>query len=138
MDAFENQGKFLIMDMGVGGAKELKETYRNGIFIYIIPPSQERLLEQMDGRGPERIARNRRQLSRVKGVCNWLIINDDLNTAVDEIQRLMHIIKEHPPGYEGVDEDTMRFLYDRNFQNEKNIAFLDGFYHTITRPQEEI
>ena len=126
------------MDMGVSGAAELKGIYRNGLFIYIIPPSQDRLLGQMGTRGPERLARSKRQIARVKGICNWLIVNDDLSTAVDEIEKLMHIIRGYAPDFSDVDEDTMRFLFERNFHNERNLRFLDSFYHTRTRPEEEL
>lgn len=138
MNAFENRGKFLIMDMGVSGAEELKKIYRNGIFVYIIPPSQERLLSQMGTRGPERFVRSKKQIKRVKDVCDWLVINDDLDTAVSQIQRIMHTIKEYSPNFESVDEETMRFLYDRNFHNKDNVDFLDGFYHTRDKDEEEV
>lgn len=137
MNAFENRGKFLIMDMGVSGAAELKGLYKNSVCIYIIPPTQERLLSQMGTRGYERFVRSKKQIKRVKDVCDWLVINDDLETAASQIQKIMHTIKEYAPNFDSVDEETMRFLYDRNFHNKQNIDFLDNFYHTKERTEEE-
>lgn len=128
MDAFENQGKYLIMDMGARGAAEFKQKYKNAIFIYVIPPNKERLLSQMGARGPERFERSKRQLHQVTDVYDWLIINDDVDTAVQEIEKIMHILKEHSHNLDDIDINTMKFLYDRNFHNKENINFLNKFY----------
>lgn len=128
MQAPENQGKFLIMDMGAKGASEFKERYRNAIFIYIIPPNKEALLERMKNRNPSRLQRSKRQLPQAKKVCDWLVINDDLDEAVDQIEQIMHIIKKHGQSIRTLDDDTLRFLYSRNLHNKENVKFLDEFY----------
>lgn len=128
MNAFENQGKYLIMDMGSKGAAEFKQKYKNAIFIYVIPPTKERLLSQMGTRGLERFERSKRQLHQVTDIYDWLIINNDVNTAVQEIEKIMHTVKEYSHNLDAIDIDTMKFLYDRNFHNKKNIDFLNKFY----------
>ncbi len=128
MNAKQLQGKYLIMDMGCNGAAEFKKRYSNSIYIYIIPPTKERLIAQMVGRSKSRLERSKRQIPQVKEVCDWLVINDDPSVAAGEIERIMHLIREHGTNWDNVDIDTMRFLYSRNLHNKKNIEFLDNFY----------
>lgn len=128
MSAKELQGKYLIMDMGSNGAVEFKKRYRNSIYVYIIPPTKERLIAQMVGRSKERLVRSKRQIPQVKKVCDWLVVNDNPDVAAGEIEQIMHLIREHGTNWDNVDIDTMRFLYSRNLHNPKNIEFLDNFY----------
>lgn len=95
MEADENKGKVLIMDMGVKGAKELKKRYYNIISIYIIPPNITKLVSQMENRNMSRLKRNKKQIEEAVETCDWLIINDDLDIAVSEIERIIKNIKKY-------------------------------------------
>ncbi|HNS57165.1 MAG TPA: hypothetical protein PKO34_08935, partial [Smithellaceae bacterium] len=35
------------------GAKEIKKKFRGGVFVFVLPPSQEELLKRLEGRGHE-------------------------------------------------------------------------------------
>lgn len=125
------------MDMGVKGAKEFKQKYKNAIFIYVIPPTKERLLEQMKDRNPSRLQRSKAQLPQTYEVCDWLVINDNLDDTAAEIERIMHIVKEHAHDFKSLDEDTVRFLFSHNFHNPKNKEFLEKFYgEDVSYPEE--
>ena len=58
--------KVVLLDMGAKGAKEFKDTYKNSIFIYIIPPNEEILSAQMKNRDSTRMDRNRNQWNNTK------------------------------------------------------------------------
>ncbi len=122
------QDKYLIIDMGVNGAKELKSRYKNAIFIYIIPPTKERLLSQMKDRNPSRLLRSKSQLPNAFKVCKWLVINDDPKNAALQIERIMTTLKTYSGNLDKIDRDTMAFLYSCSFYNPKNREFLQGFY----------
>lgn len=137
MNSQRLNGKYLILDMGIKGAKEFKEKYKNAIFVYVIPPTKERLLSQMKDRNPSRLFRSKAQLSGTFDVCDWLVINDNPNDAAIQIERIMQIIKENSHDFGALDEDTLRFLYSCNFHNPKNREFLDRFYgEDVSHPEE--
>ena len=137
MQSEENKGKFLIMDMGAKGALEFKKKYKNAIFVYIIPPNCERLIAQMEYRDASRINRSKVQIASASQVCDWLVINDDINVAVSQIERIMHVIKEHGENLDEIDMETMKFLYSRNFHNKANIDFINNFYPVdLSYPEE--
>lgn len=116
------------MDMGIKGAQEFKKKYSNAIFVYIIPPSQEALLNQMKTRNPSRLQRSIAQLPLVESVCNWLVLNDTPKSAAQKIERIMHTVMEYGDNLEQADEETIRFLFEHNMHNQKNKDFLRNFY----------
>lgn len=83
------------MDIGVKGAKELKKRYPNIISIYIIPPDITKLVSQMKNRSINRLKRNENQIEQALEICDWLVINDDLDIAVSEIEKIMKSIKKY-------------------------------------------
>jgi guanylate kinase len=132
-----HDNKFLLLDMGVKGAMEFKKNFKNAIFIYIIPPTIERLFDQMKDRNPSRLQRSKAQLSVASDVCDWLVINDDVEIAATQIEKIMHTIRDNYHNLDGIDEETMRFLYSCNFHNPKNKEFLERFYgEDVSYPKE--
>ena len=138
MDSEENRGKYLIMDMGAKGAAEFKEKYKNSMCVYVIPPTLERLMSQMEGRGKTRVQRNLNQIEQAKRVCDWLVINDDVDTAASQIETIMHALREHGDDLDSIDLDTMRFLYSKSLHNKENVRFLDEFFPRDLSQEKEI
>ena len=120
--------KFLVIDMGVNGARELKQRYKNAIFIYIIPPTKEKLLSQMKDRDPSRLLRSKSQLPNAFKVCKWLVINDNPENAAMQIERIMTTLKTYSGNVGKIDRNTMEFLYSCSFHSPKNRDFLQKFY----------
>lgn len=128
MQSDEYKGKLLLLDMGITGAKEMLDTYKNAISIYIIPPNKERLRAQLNGRDYTRWDRNIRQIPKAKEVCQWLIINDDVDDSANQIYRVGSILLEHGHDISALDKETLKYLYDRNMHNRANVEFLDSFF----------
>ena len=135
----EYQGKYLLLDMGAKGAAEFKAKYKNAIFVYVIPPTKERLVGQMTGRHPDRFARNKRQIAQAMQVCDWLIINDDKEQSAQTLERIMSIIKRYGQDLDDIPQEDLEFLYAHNFHNKQNRKFLERFYDEVSyHDQREI
>lgn len=85
------QGGYVMMDVDVQGARNLREIYPDGIFIYLIPPSMKELKARLSRRGTEDEASFEQRLedavTEIKCLksFDYLVINDELEKTVDEI-----------------------------------------------------
>lgn len=84
-------GGDILLDIEPRGAKILKQKFRSGIYVYILPPSLEALLERLKGRGHEtediiasRFAQAERELKEIVWY-DYIIINDDLEKAANKM-----------------------------------------------------
>ncbi len=66
------QGKDVILEIDTQGARQVKETYREGVFIFLLPPSFDDLKGRIIKRGTEKAE----------------IMNKRLNFAYEELQNL--------------------------------------------------
>ena len=90
-----NNGKSVILEVDVHGAVEIKRIYPDAILIYIAPPSLEELRIRLKKRQTEneedlkkRIERAKMELSH-RDKFDYFIVNNDLNTAYNEIKNLI-------------------------------------------------
>ncbi len=89
------QGKSVILEIDVQGALQVKENYPQAIMIFILPPSEEVLLERLRGRGTETDEQIAKRFGKAKAemelACryDYSVVNDDLMTAVEEIRRII-------------------------------------------------
>jgi guanylate kinase len=77
------------------GALNAKKVYPEAILIMIAPPSKEELFARLRGRGTEkedvileRVARADYELSKADKY-DYVVVNDDLNTAVKQILKII-------------------------------------------------
>ena len=107
-----NSGYDVLLDITIAGSLALKNKFPQAVTIFILPPSFEKLEERLKGRGTEsdelvtkRLAKAREEdLSAEK--FDYVVVNDDLQTAVDNI---VSIIKAE------------KCRYDRQSGIEKNL-----------------
>ena len=75
--------------------KQVKKTDLNARFLFLSPPSIETLEQRLRGRGTENEdslqkrlaqAKNEMQYSKVEGVHDKIVVNDDLDTAYRELE----------------------------------------------------
>ncbi len=94
------QGKVVILEIDVQGAREVRKIYHDAIMIFIFPPSQSDLAGRMSGRArgeDGETARRRLDNAGQEIAAAWqyydhMVINEDLQQAVEEI---VQIIEEH-------------------------------------------
>ncbi len=92
-----NSGKNVLIEIEVNGAKELisKVAPQDIISFYVMPPSVEELVKRLRHRGTEdeatimRRAEKFKEEIKFKDQYNFTVINDDLETCIEEITTLI-------------------------------------------------
>ncbi|MDD7408842.1 MAG: guanylate kinase [Anaerovoracaceae bacterium] len=99
VEAAVEAGRDVILEIDVQGAMKVKETYGEGVYIFILPPSIKILRERLSGRGTETAEVVDQRMGKAMGEIGYLdrydygVVNDDLDRAVEQV---LDIIKaEH-------------------------------------------
>jgi len=89
-------GKTVILEIDVEGARKAKEIYPGAVMVFILPPTQKELAERMNSRGREnggivdtRLARSEVEIAAAWRYYDHMVINDDLEQAVDEVAEIV-------------------------------------------------
>lgn len=86
------RGRDILFDIDVQGALQLKAVFPQALYVFILPPSKEVLQVRLRGRGtdaPEVIERRMQNALGELGQAgnfDYLIVNDDLEEAADELR----------------------------------------------------
>jgi guanylate kinase len=87
----------LVLEIEVQGARQVRGRVRDAVLVFIAPPSDEALRTRLIGRGsdsPEQIER-RLETARIELLArdnkefDHVIVNDDLDAAVEELSKLV-------------------------------------------------
>lgn len=87
-------GRDVLFDIDVQGALQVKEVFPQGLFVFIQPPSRQELERRLRGRGTDSDEAIAKRLGnalgelRQSGKFDYLIVNDDLDTAADELRAI--------------------------------------------------
>jgi guanylate kinase len=91
MEDFFHSGKDLLLDIEPRGAKEVKQKFKKGIFVFVLPPSRLELLKRLEKRGHEtdeaiktRFAQAESELKEISWY-DYTIFNEDLETAANQL-----------------------------------------------------
>ncbi len=91
-------GKDILLEIDVQGALQVRFQYPQALTIFILPPDEPTLLHRLQARGrdsSEEIAKRfraaKREIHMAKGsrAFDYMVINDDLNRAVEEIVKII-------------------------------------------------
>jgi len=89
------QGVDLLLDIDFQGAAQLKKNYQHGVFVFILPPDFVELEKRLRGRDTDsdaviktRLNNAEREISEA-GWYDYLIVNDDFQTALDELSAIV-------------------------------------------------
>jgi len=89
------EGKDVVLEIEVQGAMQVKNKVRDGLFIFLAPPSIEELENRLLTRGTEaldvikkRIDKARNELPLAESY-DYVVINDDVDNAVNEILEII-------------------------------------------------
>jgi guanylate kinase len=91
MKEFIQDGRDLLLDIEPRGAKKIKQEFKGGIYVFILPPSRSELLKRLENRGHETdevIQKRFRQAENELKEISWydyVIFNEDLETAVNQL-----------------------------------------------------
>ena len=99
VDRAMEQGRDVLLDIEIQGAEQVHRKRPEAVRIYVAPPSWEELERRLIGRGTEdmekvrsRLARGREEFAAARDF-DYLVINDTVDRAVDEIRAIM--LAEH-------------------------------------------
>lgn len=128
-----NQGIDVILEIEIEGANNIKKLIPESIFIFIMPPSLKELVRRLQKRGTdskekilERFHRAYQEINEVTKY-NYVVINDDLNEAIDKVEAIIKAEKCRVDRIEEVfldtkEEEIHELLIDKEFVNE-NVTF---------------
>ena len=92
-------GKDVLLEIDVQGALQVRYQYADALMIFILPPDEQTLLQRLTDRGRDsaediqkRFMACKREIHMAKGsrAFEYMVINDNLDQAVDEIIRIIH------------------------------------------------
>lgn len=88
-------GKHVIMDIDVQGAAQLQRAYPQAVFVFVLPPSAETLLQRLKERKTEdRKSLARRMMNALDELRHaedyqYVVVNDDLDRAVAKVSAVI-------------------------------------------------
>ena len=86
-----DEGKNVVLDIEVQGARQVHESMPEAVMIFLIPPSLEELRRRLTNRGTETEEKIQERLQRARqeyaetDIYQYIIINDKLDMAIDEL-----------------------------------------------------
>ena len=125
-----NKGIDVILEIEIEGATNIKKLIPEALFIFIMPPSLKELVKRLKGRGTEtndkiikRFNAAYREVNEVTKY-NYVVVNDEIDTAVDKIESIIKAEKCRVDRIEEVyldtkEEEIHELLMDNNFDNSR-------------------
>jgi len=93
-------GEDVILEIEVQGALKVMEKRPDAVSVFIVPPDEDALYERLRGRGSEteeqienRISAAKAELEQ-KDKYDYIVVNDVLEVAVEDIEKIMKSEKE--------------------------------------------
>ena len=126
-----DSGKDVILEIDVQGAKQIKDLYPSTILIFIMAPSMREVKRRIMMRGDENIdqiiSRFKVAYNEINQInnYNYVVVNDDLDTAVAKIEAILtseklRVDRIENLSVENEEEIIHELLMDKEFVNEKN------------------
>ncbi len=95
LEECRSAGIDLILDIDIQGARQLKQRYDGGVYIFILPPSYEELRRRLNGRSSDSDDVISRRINAAAGEIresrwyDYIIVNDQFSRAVEELKSVM-------------------------------------------------
>ncbi len=95
VEAARSEGRHVILEIDVQGARQVRERAPDATLIFLAPPSLEELERRLRDRGTEDEAQLERRLAAAReemsdaGTFDLVVVNDEVNRAAEEIARIL-------------------------------------------------
>ena len=90
-----SKGIDVVLEIDIQGALKVKESYPNGIFIFILPPSMAELRKRITGRGTDskeaidlRLSQTLKEISYIDKY-DYVVVNGNLDEAVARVKAIV-------------------------------------------------
>ena len=89
------KGQDVILEIEMQGARQIKEVYPEGVFIFVLPPSLEELKSRIVGRGTETKEEIEKRFScafeEINQIVNYdyFIVNEDIEKSVNDVEAII-------------------------------------------------
>jgi guanylate kinase len=97
-------GTDLILEINLNGAEQVRALRPDAVVVLVLAPSEDAQVARMRQRGdtPEQIAARvdlgRKEEAEGRAIADYVIVNDDLDRAVDELAGILKRLPPSPPG----------------------------------------
>ena len=126
----------VILEIEIEGASNIKKIVPEALFIFIMPPSLKTMVKRLKDRKTDSkdkiIERFRQAYKEINEVTqyNYVVVNDDLSTAVDKVESIIKAEKCRVDRIEEVfldtkEEEIHELLMDEEFENESITEKID-------------
>ena len=108
------RGQHLLLDIDVQGARQIRQRVPEAVLVFVLPPSGTALVQRLTGRGTEsaevleRRLRNAEDEIRAATEFDYVVVNDWLERAVDELEAVLRGKGGAPRAVEGIDGTVAR------------------------------
>lgn len=95
IETWLQEGKDVLLDIDVQGARQVRCAFPRALTIFILPPSMEVLQERLQKRGTESTEKMAGRLVAAQGEIaeavwyDFIIVNDDLEEAVEDLNAIL-------------------------------------------------
>lgn len=89
------KNKDVLLEIDVNGGLKIKENYKDAVLIMLLPPSKEEIKHRLQGRHTETDEQIELRMERInyelekQSLYDYKVINDDINVAVKEIEKII-------------------------------------------------
>jgi guanylate kinase len=110
------QGKHVLMDIDVQGARQFHRAFPDSVLIFVLPPSAEVLMQRLKGRSTEDPAtlalRLRNARDEIKAISDYqyVVVNDDLDKALDYVTSIIKAEGKRRERTRALDEQVARLI----------------------------
>ena len=110
------EGRDVILEIEIQGALKIKNKYPDALLLFVMPPSAAELRRRLSGRGTETKEvidqRLHRATEEARGIeeYDYIVINDDLDTCVEELHAIITAAHNTPVRNEEFIEKMRREL----------------------------
>ncbi len=105
-----DNGEIVLLEIDVQGAIQIKEKYKNVVFIFLLPPTMDELKDRIIKRGTEseediqtRFSNAFTELDFV-GKYDYFVVNDEVSNAVKDIEHIIAAEKLRVKRHEDIKE----------------------------------
>ena len=104
----------LVFDIDYQGARQIKAKRPDSVSVFVLPPSMEELRRRLQGRASDSADTIERRFKNAKreiehyGLCDYLIVNDDLERAKQRLRAVVYAERARRWRMAPVAEDLLR------------------------------